>query len=71
MRELPMLSYGLADTHKPTMQSPLSKHSFVLIQYSVKNLTHMLQNHRGSVEQGKRYFKVRQDKQRKRPDAIF
>lgn len=37
MRELPMLSYGLADTHKPTMQSPLSKHSFVLIQYSVKN----------------------------------
>lgn len=46
MRELPMLIIGLSDTCK-AMQSPLSIHGFVLIQYSAQNLTHVQQNHRG------------------------
>lgn len=70
MRELPMLIIGLSDTCK-AMQRPLSIHGFVLIQYSAQNLTHVQQNHRGSVEQCNRYFKVGRDKQRRRPDAIF
>lgn len=56
-----MLNYGLSDTRK-AMQSLLSTHGFALIPRTAQNLTHMSQNHGGSVEQCSRYFKVRGEK---------